>query len=237
MSWLLLREPVSALTHFAWMVLAIPATWALWRLSRPDGRKRVGLLVYGGGLIVCFAASGLYHSVPARIAAPFRTLDHVGICLLIAGTVTPIALVVLRGWWRIGLLSAIWAFALAGITLRLTTRLPLGVLTAFYLVMGWLGCATYFELLKHLSPAKVRLIVWGGVFYSIGAIINTVDWPSLAPPLFGPHELFHLFVMTGSAFHYYFMLVAILPYQAVALAATAAPAPGRLQPAASAEPV
>jgi hemolysin III len=247
MDWLPVREPVSALTHFAWMVLAFPATWTLWRLSRGGGpRKRVGLLVFGCTLAICYAGSGLYHSVPERLAGPFRTLDHIGIYLLIAGTVTPIALVVLPGRWRVALLSAIWTLALAGIVLRLATPLSIHVLTVFYLFMGWLGCATYFELLKYLSPARVRLIVWGGVLYSVGAVINAFDWPTLDPPLFGPHELFHLFVMGGSAVHYYFMLVAVLPYRRLAAqpeaagvapaALSAAPAPGQLRPAPSTGP-
>jgi hemolysin III len=213
MDWLHAREPVSAWSHFLWMVLSLPGTLVLWRLSRGDLLKRVGALVFGCALIGCYGASWLFHSVAPSLAHPFATADHIGIYLLIAGTVTPIGLVVLRGWWRVGMLVGIWGLALGGIVLRLTADVPISLLTVLYLAMGWVGCCAYFELLRHLSRAKVRLIVLGGVFYTVGAVINGLDWPVLVPRVFGSHELFHLFVMTGSLFHYYFMLAAILPYK------------------------
>ncbi len=208
------REPVSAGTHFLWMLLSLPGTLMLWRLSRGDALKRAGVTVFGLSLTTCYAGSWLYHSVPERLEGPFNTFDHIGIYLLIAGTVTPVALVVLRGWRRVGLLALIWGMAGVGIILRLTTHLTIIQMTVICIIMGWIGCTTYFELVRRLSRRKVRLLVLGGTFYTTGAILNSVDWPNLAPGVFGSHEVFHLFVMTGSLFHYYFMLRAVLPYQA-----------------------
>ena len=213
MDWLTFREPVSAWTHFSWMVLAIPGTWVLWRHSAGDRLKRVGMLVFGFSLAFCYAGSWLFHSVSARLSRPFATVDHIGIYLLIAGTVTPIALVMLRGRWRACLLVGIWALALAGIALRLCADLPINVLTVIYLGMGWLACSAYFELVRLLLASKVRLILLGGFFYSVGALINGLHWPVLVPHVFGWHEIFHLFVMTGSLCHYCFMLRGVLPYQ------------------------
>jgi hemolysin III len=210
---LVAREPVSAWTHFTWMVLSLPGTLVLWRLSRGDLLKRVGVAVFGLSLTLCYAGSWLYHSVPAALSEPFATADHIGIYLLIAGTTTPIGLVVLRGWWRIGLLSGIWLLAGVGIALRLTTTLPIRQWTILYLFMGWIGCSMYWELIRRLSRGKVGLILLGGVFYSIGAVINSMGWPNLDPPLFGPHELFHVFVMLGTLLHYYFMIRAVVPYR------------------------
>jgi hemolysin III len=215
MNWLTFREPVSAWTHFAWMVLAIPASWVLWRLARGNALKQIGVVVFGFTLAFCYAGSWLFHSVPAALVRPFHTMDHIGIYLLIAGTVTPIGLIVLRGWWRAGLLGGIWTFALVGIVLRLTTRLPINVVTVVYLVMGWIGCATYFELARNLTHARLRGLWIGGLLYSIGAMINRFGWPVLAPGVFGAHEMFHLFVMAGSAAHYWFMLTAVLPFEAL----------------------
>jgi hemolysin III len=215
------REPISAWTHFTWMVLAFPAAWPLWRRAGSDPLKRVGAAVFAAGLVACYAGSWLYHSVPAGAVAPFHLLDHVGIYLLIAGTVTPIGLVVLDGWWRRALVGGIWALAFAGIALRLAVTLPIPVLTGFYLFMGWVGCATYCELARRLSRAGLRPLWVGGVCYSVGAVINGVGWPALAPGVFGAHELFHLWVMAGSACHYWFILAAVLPYRA----GEAAPAP------------
>lgn len=215
MDWINFREPVSAWTHFLWMLLALPGTWVLVRLCRGDRVKQFAMLVFGLGLVSCYGGSWLYHAVRLPAAGIHRcnTLDHIGIYCLIAGSATPIALVVLRGWWRRGLLGAIWLMALAGIVLCLTADLPLGPRTAFYLAMGWVGCLTYFELARHLSHAKLRPIWLGGLAYSIGAVINLVGWPVLAPGVFGAHELFHLFVMAGSLFHYYFMLAVVVPFE------------------------
>jgi hemolysin III len=195
------------------MFLSLPGTLVLWRLSRGDRLKRIGVSIFGLTLALCYAGSWLYHSVPASLTPPFATADHIGIYLLIAGTVTPIALVVLRGWWRIGLLGGIWGLALVGIIVRLTIDVPVEWLTGLYLGMGWVGCLTFYELVRRLSLFNVRLIVLGGVFYSLGALINGIGWPRIDPPWVGPHELFHLFVMAGSLFHYYFMLAAVLPYR------------------------
>src|SRR6266436_939153 len=100
MTWLAFREPASAWTHLVWLALAIPATGLLCRLGRGDVVKQAGLQVFGFSLIFCSAGSFLFHSAPAWLAGPFNAMDHIGIYLLIAGTVTPIALVVLRGRWR-----------------------------------------------------------------------------------------------------------------------------------------
>jgi hemolysin III len=215
MNWLTCREPVSAWTHFAWMVAAIPATWSLWRLARDDARKRIGVLAFGLTLVFCYGASWLYHSVPLALARPFNKVDHIGIYLLIAGTVTPIGLIVLRGWWRAGLLGGIWSFAVAGIVLRLITHLPLNVMTFLYLVMGWIGCACYVELARNLTHARMRPLWIGGLFYSAGALLNRLGWPVLAPGVFGSHEMFHLFVMAGSAWHFWFMRTAVLTFEPV----------------------
>jgi hemolysin III len=216
MIWLHVREPVSAWTHFAGMVLALPTTWMMWRFSRGDALKRLALLVFGVSLAFCYGASWLYHSAPPEVPewmSTARMIDHVGIYLLIAGTVTPIGLIALRGRWRIGLVGGMWALALMGISLRLVAEQPLGVLTLIYLFMGWMGCTAYLELARRLTHARVRPIWLGGLLYSAGAIINGVPWPGWHSAIFGPHEVFHLLVMAGSAAHCYFMWAVLLPYQ------------------------
>jgi hemolysin III len=115
----------------------------------------------------------------------------------------------------VGLLGSLWTLAAAGCVLRVTTDLTLAQRTGLYLAMGWLGCVSYFELVRHLSHAKVRPIWLGGLFYSVGAVLNFAHWPVLWPGVFEAHELFHLFVMAGSLFHYYFMLKVVVPYPRV----------------------
>jgi hemolysin III len=214
--WLNFREPVSAWTHFLWMLLAFPAIWLLWRRGRGDCLKRAALLVFGLGLVLCFGGSWLFHAVRLSdwTIDRFNTLDHIGIYVLIAGTATPIAMVILRGAWRVSLMLLIWLFAIVGIVLCLTPlRIPIEVSTVLYLIMGWLGCLTYFELAGRLSHAAVRPLWIGGVLYSVGAILNVVEWPTIVPGVFEAHEVFHLFVMGGSLCHYGFMFRVVAPYR------------------------
>ena len=214
--WFNFREPVSSWTHFLWLLLAFPCTWLLWRRSRGDRLKQSGMLAFGLGLVLCYGGSWLFHAVRLSPEAVdrFNTLDHIGIYVLIAGSCTPIALVVLRGAWRLSLMLLLWLFALVGIVLCLTPlRMPIEVSTALYLVMGWLGCLTYFELASRLSHAAVRPLWVGGLLYSIGAVLNMVGWPTIVPGVFAAHEVFHLFVMGGSLSHYWFMLRVVAPYR------------------------
>jgi hemolysin III len=214
-SWLQFREPVSAWTHCAGLLLAAPAALALWRAGRSDRLKQLGLLAFGLGLAACYAGSTLYHGVrlSGRQLAWFATLDSIGIYLLIAGTVTPVALVVLRGRWRWGLLGFTWLLAAAGIGLRLTSA-PMSRLTstALYLGMGWAIVLAYAELARALSHRAVRPAVLGGLLYSAGAMLNHVGWPRLWPGVFSAHELFHLFVLAGSLCHFWFLFKGVAPF-------------------------
>jgi hemolysin III len=178
-------------------------------------------------MVFCFGSSWLFHAVYGPLIDPFAALDHVGIFVLIAGTCTPIALVVLRGGWRSGLLGMIWLLALIGIVVRLTVgELPRTIGTSYYLVMGWIGVVTYFELARQLGHSRLILLWLGGLFYSVGAGIHLVNRPVLVPGIFEAHELFHLFVMAGSLCHYYFMLVVVAPYRRPAVAVpVASPVP------------
>lgn len=232
MEFLHFREPVSAWSHALGLLLALPATLILLRRARGDRTKQVGFLVFGLTLAACYAASALFHGVRA---SPdwlhwYNTADHAGIYLLIAGTITPVALILLEGRWRWGILALTWAFAAAGITLCLTVRgLPLAVSTALYLMMGWSVLACYIELTRVLPPGGMRLPVLGGILYSAGALLNVLHWPVLWPGVVGPHEVFHVFVLGGSLCHFLFVLNVVAPYRRPAVVALPDAA---LQPAA-----
>jgi len=216
MSWLDFREPVSAWTHFLWMWLAIPGTVLLWRRSRGDRVKQLSLLVFGLSLIFCYLSSTLFHGAhaPERVRLLCK-LDHVSIYLLIAGSYTPAAMVLLRGWWRWSMLGMSWCLAVTGITMRLTMQhISPTVSSGFYLLMGWGAILCYFEMAFVLSQRALRPVVLGGVLYSIGALVHLMHWPIVVPGVFGPHEIMHLFVMGGSLAHFWFMLTQVVPFEA-----------------------
>ena len=98
------------------------------------------------------------------------------------------------------------------------------VATGFYLAMGWGESLCYFELARRINHRALLPILYGGLFYSVGAVLNLLRWPTLWPGVFGPHELFHLFVMAGSLCHFWFMLTVVAHHR-----------PGRLPPALPAE--
>jgi hemolysin III len=209
------REPVSAWTHCVGLMLALPGALILWRRGGGEPGKRLSLLVYGASLIFCYAASTLYHGVrlPAERLGVFIRLDGAGIFALIAGSYTPLAWNLMRGRWRAWTLAAVWGTAAAAIALIASGRRFSPVLgTCVYLGMGWGVLACYAHIARVVSHRRLLPIVVGGLFYSLGAVLNLLRWPALWPGTFGAHELFHLFVIAGSLAHYRFILKVVVPF-------------------------
>jgi hemolysin III len=211
MDWLSFHDPVSAGTHLLWLLLSIPATLYLIRKSRGSVLKQIGFAVFGVGLVACYGSSTLWHATRREFLG---TLDYISIYVLIGATTTPVILVVLRGVWRWATLTYIWFLGLTGMALcLLPMQLPQTLRTGLYLGMGWGMCVCYFELVRNLSHRKLRLVVVGGIFYSVGAVVYRVGWPELWPGVFGAHELFHVLVMAGSLSHFIFMAKWVVPFQ------------------------
>lgn len=217
MNFLDFREPVSAWSHCAGLLLALFGTVLLWRRSRGARlTKRLSLLIFGLSLIFCYAVSTLYHGlrIPGDGLAVFDRLDRVGIFILIAGTYTPLVWTLMTGWWRWGTLATAWLItAVASWSLMRVGPFPHLVSTGLYLAMGWGVLACYAELARAVPHRALRPLVSGGVFYSVGAILNLLGWPAFWPGAFGVHELFHLFVIAGSLTHYRLMLTLIVPFE------------------------
>ena len=216
MHWLDFREPVSAWTHCLWFLLSLPAGLVLWRLSRRDRIKQVGFLVFSLSMAACYGASTLFHGLclPRNRLEVFAKLDSIVIFLFIAGTMTPVALIVLRGHWQRGMLASAWLTAAGGIGLCLAfEHLPRALSTGLYLTMGWGVLLCYFALTRSLSHRAMRPAVLGGVCYSVGAVFNLLRWPVLYPGVFAAHEVFHLCVMAGTLAHFWFLVKVIAPFE------------------------
>ncbi len=234
------REPVSAWTHGVGLLLAVFGAVVLVRRSGGDVGKRVSLLVYGLSLIFCYAASTLYHGVRVgedRVGVYMR-VDSVGIFALIAGSYTPLAWNLMRGTWRYCTLGAVWGTAAVSAVMIASGR-PFSpvVGTCVYLGMGWGIVVCYARVARVVSHRAMVPIVVGGVFYSVGAVLNVMHWPNLWPGVFGAHELFHLFVMAGSLAHYMFLLCVVVPLgRGDTGGAAASAAPARPDPVRRASP-
>jgi hemolysin III len=202
------REPVNGVSHLLGLLLAGAGTLLLLRIASSP-QQVAGFSVYGASLILLYTASTLYHTLPLpeRPLRVLRTLDHIAIYFLIAGTYTPIALVTLDGRLGLGLLVAVWLIALAGIPFKLFfLDAPVWLSTGSYLAMGYLALVALGPLVQATSISGVLWLVAGGVAYTVGAVIYSCRRPDPFPGRFGHHEIWHLLVLVGSACHFAFML-------------------------------
>ncbi len=213
-----LREPVNGLTHLAGAVLAVIALIVLVVMAIRAGRVEhlIAFGIFGVSLIALYTASALYHLLPLseRGLRRLRRLDHMMIFVLIAGTYTPVCVVALGGGWGWGLLGTILGLALGGILLKLRwMHAPVWLSTAFYALMGWIAVIAAPALFEALPTRGIAWIIAGGLIYTVGAVIFLFDRPRPdAPPrLFGPHELWHIFVLAGSFCHFWVMFRYIAP--------------------------
>jgi hemolysin III len=206
-----LREPVSGLTHLAGVLLALVALGVLLAGAAGEGRvdQFVAFGIFGCSLVALYGASALYHLLPVspRAVARLRRLDHMAIFVLIAGTYTPICVLALEGGWGAGLLGLVWALAFCGVVLKLLRMdAPRWLSVGLYLAMGWVAVVAASAILRAVPPGGIAWILGGGLVYSAGALIYGLKWPDPAPGIFGFHELWHLFVLAGSACHFWAML-------------------------------
>jgi hemolysin III len=203
------REPVNAWSHFVGLVLATAGTVLLLHLARGPW-ETVAFAVYGGSLVLLYGASTVYHAVhlPLERLRRLRTLDHIAIYFLIAGTYTPVAVVTLHGPSGWALLAAAWAIAVAGIPFKIWwLDAPVWVSTGTYLAMGYMALVAAAPLAQAVSVSGLVWLVTGGVAYTIGAIIFTRERPNPVPGVFGHHEIWHMFVLVGSGCHFAFVLL------------------------------
>ena len=199
---------VSGFTHLGGAALSLLGLISLVYVAHTYGSiwHVVSLTVFGVSLICLYTASSLYHLIPAtpRINQALRKLDHMMIFVLIAGTYTPLCLVPLRGTWGWSLLVSIWGISVIGIVLKLVwLQAPRWLYTGFYLFMGWLVVIAAGPLYKAMPQGGLLWFGVGGLFYTVGAVFYGTKWPKLKPGVFGFHELWHLFVLAGSASHFW----------------------------------
>lgn len=200
-------RPWSAITHGAGAALALLGT-AMLLSDTTSLYQLTAFTVYGLSMIVLYAASTLYHCLRTGIPGRrrLRKLDHCSICLLIAGSYTPICMLVLKDGCGPTLLTGVWAFALAGILLSLCwITAPRWLSAGVYLCMGWLAVFALKPLNTALPPEGMIWLVAGGVFYTAGGVLYALKWPGRNNPRFGCHEIFHVFILLGSVCHYFNM--------------------------------
>ncbi len=175
-------------------------------LEAESARARIAVTVYALSVAALFGTSALYHRVDWRTLGRrrwMRRLDHTMIFVLIAGSYTPLGLLVLRGTLGMVILVAAWSAALAGAVFKLVWIDAPGWLgAAAYVAIGWIALVALPELLDRLGVAAFAALVLGGILYSVGAVIYAHKRPDPVPTVFGYHELFHLLVILAAALQY-----------------------------------
>ncbi|MBN2800612.1 MAG: hemolysin III family protein [Deltaproteobacteria bacterium] len=211
------REPWSGFSHGVTALAGVVGTVVLLVIAAGSPWRQAAVGAYGVSLVLLFLASAAYHLYQGteRGTMWLHRLDHGAIFLLIAGTYTPIAAVVLDGTLRIAVLALVWTLTAVGVTLKLSMGPgPRKLAVIPYLVMGWLALPLVWKLALTLPAAALAWLVAGGVVYSVGAVVYALKRPDPLPGRFGFHELWHLFVIGGAALHYVLIAGYVAPYAA-----------------------
>ena len=193
-------ERVNTLTHGLAALLALPAVIVLlvYASLKGDPLRIISFSVYGVSLVLLYVISTLYHGSNGGKKRLLQRLDHIAIYLLIAGSYTPITLVVLNGAWGWSLFGVVWTLAVVGILLdSLRDKQRRVIQMAIYFIMGWLALIALYPLWQHMPLGGLIWLLIGGVFYTTGIIFYAME----GRIRYG-HGIWHLFVMAGSASHY-----------------------------------
>ena len=207
-----IKDPGSALTHFIAMLLALAAaTPLLVKAAHTPGQTHIlALTIFIISMILLYAASTIYHTldISPKVNQILRKADHMMIFILIAGTYTPVCMLVLgdhTGWM---LLALVWAIAFFGILINaLWITCPKWFSSVIYIAMGWVCVLAFSKIIAALPASAFGWLLAGGIIYTIGGIIYALKLPVFNSRFknFGSHEIFHLFVMGGSLCHYIMM--------------------------------
>ena len=207
--------PGSAATHFLGFLIVIPVFVVLLREAflQASIAHLIGFSIFGLSLLLLYGASTVYHTLVVSEEKQFllRQIDHIMIFVLIAGTYTPICLISLQGVWGSVLLVLIWILAAMGILWKMVwMQAPRWLSTALYVFMGWLAVIALVPLKQAVDWNGIRVLLYGGVMYTVGAVIYALKKPNPNWKHFGFHEIFHVFVLLGSGFHIAFMFFYVL---------------------------
>ena len=207
-----IREPGSAITHFIAMMMAVfAAVPLLVKAGVQSGQENfLAMAIFMGSMILLYGASATYHSVDltGKSLRVFRKLDHMMIFVLIAGSYTPVCLIVLGGKLGYTLLALVWGIAAVGMIVKACwITCPKWFSSVIYIAMGWVCVLVFGPLLKTLSAPAFLWLLAGGIIYTVGGVIYALKLPifNAKHKFFGSHEVFHLFVMGGSVCHFIFM--------------------------------
>lgn len=209
-----IKDPGSAITHFIGMLMALFAAVPLLikATNKPEKVYLISLAIFIVSMILLYAASTTYHSldVSEKVNKILRKVDHSMISVMIAGSYTPVCVIVIGGRLGMTMLALIWGIAIFGILIKIFwITCPKWFSSILYIAMGWLCVIGFTQIINALSTAAFAWLLAGGIIYTVGGIIYALKLPifNSKHKYFGSHEIFHLFVMGGSVCHFIVMYV------------------------------
>ena len=209
------NEPLSSATHFIATLLSIAGLSLLVTLAALRGTAMhvVGFAIFGASLVLLYLFSTLYHFLSKNHPAKdlFQILDHAAIYILIAGTYTPLVLIVLPTAWGWSMFGIIWGLALSGVLIKVFRPVQRWISGGLYLLMGWLIVIAFVPLKDALPLEGILWLLAGGIFYTVGTIFCALDDVKKLNKWYSFHDIFHVFVMLGSFSHFWFMFKFVLP--------------------------
>ena len=207
-----IKDPGSSITHFIGLIMAALGTAPLLvRAGRHDNPiYMISMAVFMASMILLYAASTTYHTfdISPSVNKLLKKVDHMMISVLIAGSYTPVCLLVLNDRLGLILLGIVWGLAITGILIKaFWINCPKWFSSILYIGMGWTCILAFGPIVRSLTPGAFFWLLTGGIIYTIGGVIYALKLPifNSKHPYFGSHEIFHLFVMGGSLCHYIFM--------------------------------
>jgi channel protein (hemolysin III family) len=201
-------QPVSSITHLLAGFATIASGYFLLKKGWGNKIRVASLLIFLVGIVFVFMMSGIYHALEPGLGRDvFRRLDYAAIFTMIAGTATPIHIILFRGIWRWGMLIYLWFVAIAGLllTVILLDHIPEWLTLTIFIAMGWSALVSMFKAWHRYGLQSVVFALYGGIAYSVGAAIDFLRLFNLLPGVLGPHEIFHFLVIIGAALHWIFI--------------------------------
>jgi hemolysin III len=207
------RPRLRGVSHQLAFMVAVPLA-VVFALHPDTTAGRASAITYGATVAFMFGASGLYHRIWGSLKwrPLLRRVDHTGVYLLIAGSYTPVGLLILDGTWRLAVLGVVWIGAAFAILVKLCwLDAPKWLAAAIAIALGWVGVLTLPQLWDGVGLAGCALLIGGGIAYTLGGIVYATERPDPAPAVFGYHEVFHALVVVAVALQYAAIAFYVVP--------------------------
>jgi hemolysin III len=211
-----MQNPIRGFLHGSAAAAGLIGT-VLLLFHAPNWQARVAVLVFGMAVMALYTTSSLYHSIPwrERWHKRMQRMDHSMIYVLIAGTYTPVAAIVLDAPWNWVVLGMVWGITIGGVIQKgLFPKVPGWISVMMSTILGWLGIFFFWPMIQRLGWLPVGIVLAGGVMYTIGMVFLVTNRPRLWPRVFSYHEVFHVLTVTATSLHFLVIWRYVVPLAA-----------------------